>query len=248
MPRWLKVLIALVVSVGVLAGLAEWGLRLMVPGIVETQVRSKLDLPRSHPVEVTLGGSALLHAVQGGVGDIEVEVPDAPVVDGVVATLAFRADRVPFAVTTSEMTGANASIFVPAERLGPAISLLTSGVADSGKTSGGELVVGRTIDVLGFKVPIEATLKLSIDDGQVFVEPTGLSAVGFDMSADQLLAATGGFLEPLLSSRSMCVSDRLPAGVVLQDVRVTAGGARIDVSLAPDFLTDAAQQELGTCG
>lgn len=247
MPRWLKVTIALVVSVGVLAGLAEWGLRLLVPGVVESQVRSKLDLPKSHPVDVELGGSALLHAIQGGVGDIEVEIPDAPIADGVIATLTFRADQVPFAVTTGELTNPTAAIFVPAAELGPVISMLTSGVADSGKTSGGDLVVGRTIDALGFQVPIEATLKLSVEDGMVRVEPTGLSAVGFDLSAEQLAAATGGLLDPLLSSRVLCVSDRLPVGVTLEQIGITAGGARVGVSLAPDFLSNAEQRAPGTC-
>ncbi|KIP51466.1 LmeA family phospholipid-binding protein [Leucobacter komagatae] len=247
MPRSLKVIIALVVSIGVLAGLGEWGLRLLVPGIVETQVRSKLDLPKSHPVDVELGGSALLHAIRGGVGDIEVDIPDAPVVDGVTATLTFRADQVPFAVTTGDIENPTASIYVPAANLGPVISMLTSGVADTGKTSGGDLVVGRTIDALGFQVPIEATLKLSVEDGMVRVEPTGLSAVGFDLSAEQLAAATGGLLDPLLSSRVMCVSDKLPAGVTLEQIRVTTGGASVDVSLTPDFLSNAAQRAPGTC-
>lgn len=247
MPRWLKVVIALLVSVGVLAGLAEWGLRLLVPGIVQSTVRSKLDLPKSHPVDVELGGSALLHALRGGVGDIEVDIPDAPVADGVVASLTFRADQVPFSVTTGDIADATATMFVPADKLGPVVSMLTSGVADSGKTSGGDLVVGRTVDALGFQVPIEATLKLAVEDGQVRVEPTGLSAVGFDLNAEQLAAATGGLLDPLLSSRLICVSDKLPAGVTLTQIRITTGGARVDVALAPDFLSNAEQRAPGTC-
>lgn len=248
MPRWVKVLIAVVVSVGVLAGVGEWGLRLAVPGIVENVAREQLDLPASHPVEVEQGGSALLAAIGGGVNDISVTIPDAPVADGVSATLEFRADRVPFTATSSEMSNASASIFVPAAQLGPVISLLTSGAADSGKTSGGDLVVGRQIDAFGFTVPIEASLRVSAEDGQVRVEPAGLSAVGFDLSADQLAAATGGLLQPLLEPRVLCIADRLPAGMELTDVRITTGGARVELALAPDFLSNAAQRETGTCG
>ncbi|MBP6685544.1 MAG: hypothetical protein KA158_08990 [Leucobacter sp.] len=248
MPRPLKVIIALVVTVGVLAGLAEWGLRLAIPGVVEKIAREQLDLPRSHPVDVQLGGSALLYAIRGGVGDIEVEIPDAPVADGVRATLDFRADRSPFDPSHGEMEGVTAAIYVKTADLGPVISMLTSGVVDSGKTSSGELVVGRQLEALGFTVPIEATLGLSAVDGEVLVEPRGLSAVGFDLSVDQLAAATGGLLDPLLSARQLCVSEWLPAGAELRDISITTSGARVAFALAPDFLSNPAQQELGTCG
>lgn len=247
MPRWSKVLLTLVIVTGVLAGLGEWGLRLAIPGIVQTAVREQLDLPRSTPVDVSLGGSALLAALGGGVGNVGVEVPDAPVADGVRASLKFHADRVPFAVTSGELSDATASIFVDAADLGPVISLLTGGVADSGKTNGGALTVGRSIDAFGFSVPIEATLKLSIVDGNVRVEPAGLSAVGFDLDASQLANATGGLLDPLLSPRLVCVADRLPAGITLRDVRVTTGGVRLDVALSDDFLSNDAARQLGTC-
>lgn len=248
MPRPLKVVIALVVSVGVLAGLAEWGLRLAIPGVVEKIAREELDLPRSHPVDVQLGGSALLYAIGGGVGDIEVEIPDAPVADGVRATLDFRADRSPFDPSQGEMDGVTAAIYVKTADLGPVISMLTSGAVDSGKTSSGELVVGRQLEALGFTVPIEATLGLSAVDGEVLVEPRGLSAVGFDLSVDQLASATGGLLDPLLSARQLCVSEWLPAGAELRDITITTSGARVEFALAPDFLSNPAQQELGTCG
>lgn len=248
MPRWVKVIIALVLTLGVLGGLAEWGLRLAVPGIVEGAVRQKLDLPRSHPVDVELGGSALLHAIRGGVGDISVEVPDAPVADGVRATLTFRAEQVPFGVTSGAMTAPHAEIFVPADDLGPVISLLTNGVADTGKTSSGELVVGKQLEALGFTVPIEATLGLSVVDGEVLVEPRGLSAVGFDLTTEQLAAATGGLLEPLLSARQICVAEWLPRGATLRDVKITASGARVAFALSPTLLSDSAEQQRGTCG
>lgn len=248
MRRALKIVIALVVTVGVLAGLGEWGLRLAIPGVVKTIAQEQLGIPSSHPVEVDMGGSALLHAIGGGVGDISVEIPDAPVADGVRATLIFSADRSPFDPSKGDMTGATAAIYVPTADLGPIISLLTNGVVDSGKTSSGELVVGRQLEALGFTVPIEATLGLTAVDGEVLVEPRGLSAVGFDLSVDQLASATGGLLDPLLSARQLCVREWLPAGATLSDIRITKNGARVEFALAPDFLSNPQQQEPGTCG
>lgn len=247
MPRWIKVLIAAVLTIGVLGGLAEWGLRLVVPGVLENQLRDNLELPRSQPVVVTLGGSALLYAVQGSIGDVTVEMVDAPVADGVRATLELHADRVPFSATSKEMRNATASIFVAGDELGPVVSLLTNGVADSGQTENGSITVGRTVETFGFQVPLKATLGLSVEDGEVRVEPRGLSAVGFDLSAEQIAAATGGLLDPLLSAHVICVADRMPAGIDLESIRVSMGGVRVDVDLAPDFLSNPKQQQLGSC-
>lgn len=247
MPRWGKALIAVVVTLLVLAGAAELGLRSIIPGVVQSQVRDKLNLPKSHPIDVELGGSALIAALGGGVGDIDVEIPNAPVTDGVEATLALHADRIPFAVTSGEMTGVTASAFVPSAKLGPVISTLTSGLADDGRTLGGSLIVGKTIDAFGFTVPLEAKLKLSAVESQVRVEPTGLSAVGFDLNTDQIVAATGGLLEPLLSAREICIADQIPTGIRLTKVNVATGGVRVDVAIADDFLSNAGQRALGSC-
>ena len=247
MSRPVKALIAVIISLVVLAGVAEWGLRLAIPSVVEGEVRSNFDLPRNHPIDVELGGSALLHALGGGIGDISVEIVDAPVADGVQATLAFRAERIPFAATYADMSDASASIFVMSSDLDPVISWLTSGAADSGKTRRGDLVVGRTIDAFGFSVPVEAAISLSVEDGNVRVVPTGLSAVGFDMSADRLAAATGGLLDPLLSPHVVCVDDRIPEGVTLEEITVARTGVRVNVSLAPDFLSNPEQRENGSC-
>ncbi len=248
MPRWGKVLLVFVAMLIVLAGVGEFGLRTVIPGIVQGQIRDKLNLPKSHPVDVELGGSALLHAIQGGVGDIDVEVPDAPVADGVEATLSLHADRIPFAVTSGEMRGATASVFVPSSKLSSVISTLTSGLADEGRTLGGTLIVGKTITAFGFSVPLEGTLRLSAIDGEVQVTPAGLSAVGFDLNTDQIVAATGGLLEPLLSPRVICIADQVPQGVTLEKIDVATGGVRVDVALADDFLSNSARLELGTCG
>lgn len=247
MKRWVKVLIIVAASLLVLGGVAEWGLRLFVPGIIQQEVRKSLNLPKSHPVDVELGGSALLNAIGGGLGDVSVEVPDAPVVEGLTATLAFHADRVPFAATSQAMSDATASIFVPAGELDPVVSLLTNGVATSGTTSGGELVVGRSLEVFGFSVPITARLALSAEDGRVRIEPRGLAAVGFDLSAEQLASATGRLLDPLLSPQLVCVSDKIPAGVTIESIDVAMNGVRVGVRLAPTLLADAAQRQPGTC-
>lgn len=249
MRRWAKLTIAGAVSLAVLAGGAEIALRAIVPNIVADGLRDTLELPRDHPVEVEMGGPAVWYALSGNIGNTDVRIAEAEVADGVTATLRFHAERVPFDVSGGEMRGGTASVYVSNSQLSPVISLLTSGVADSGRTTDGDLAVGRTIDAFGFSVPIEATLQLAIEAGGVVrVVPKGLSAVGFDLDSEQLAAATGGLLEPLLSAHELCVSDQLPAGVTLESITVTKRGVEVEAKLADDFLSNPSQQEMGTCG
>lgn len=249
MPRWAKIAVASLAVLAVLIGIAEFALRTIVPDKVATALRDALELPEEHPVDVEMHGLALGYALGGNIGNTDVFVADAPVTDDATATLRFHADLVPFNVTSREMRGATASVYVSATQLPPVISLLTNGVADSGRTSDGDLAVGRTIQAFGFTVPIEATLDLSVVDGGIVrIEPTGLSAVGFDLDAAQLNGATGGLLEPLLSAHELCVSDQLPRGVTLTDISVTKRGVMVNAKLADDFLSSPAQQELGSCG
>lgn len=248
MPRWAKVTLAITIAVVVLGGLAEFALRAIVPDKVATALRDALELPEHHPVDVEMHGLALWYALGGNIGDTDVLVADAPVTDDVTATLRFHADRVPFNVTSKEMRGATASVYVSNGQLPPVISLLTNGVADSGRTSDGDLAVGRTIDAFGFSVPIEATLNLSVGNkGTVWVVPTSLSAVGFDLDADQLNGATGGLLEPLLSAHELCVSDQLPRGITLSAINVTKRGVEVQATLSDDFLMNPDQQANGSC-
>lgn len=247
MRRWVKVAIAVGVTLVVLVGAAEIALRMIIPNVVDRELREQLDLPRQHPIDIELGGSTVLHALGGGVGDITVDIPDAPVMEGLTASLTLTADRVPFSVTSGDLSGAEASVFVSSDELGPVISMLTSGVADTGRTSSGMLVVGREISAFGFTVPIEGRLQLSTVDGQVRIEPKGLSAVGFDLAAEQLAASTGGLLDPLLSPHILCIDDQIPAGLTLKDIYVGVTGVRVSVALAPDFLSNPEQQQPGVC-
>lgn len=248
MRRWAKLTIAGAVSLAVLAGGAEIALRALVPNIIAGALRESLAIPSDHPVAVEMQGPAVWYALGGNIGNADVTIPHAEVAEGVTATLRFHADRVPFNVTGGDLRGGIASVYVSNSQLSPVISMLTSGVADSGRTRDGDIAVGRTIDAFGFSVPLEATLNVSVESGGIVrVVPKGLSAVGFDLDAEQLGAATGGLLEPLLSAHDVCVADQLPAGVTLTVIDVTPRGVEVEAKLADDFLSNPSQLEMGSC-
>lgn len=245
---WRRVL-AVLLGIALLAGAAEFALRLIIPGVIGGIVRDELHLTEDHPVEVSLGGSALLHALRGGIGDVSVEIPNAPLIEGVVLDARVHADFSPFDPQTGEIRGGTASLTVPKDQLGPVIALLTSGVAQTGEVRGDELAVGRTVEAFGQQLTITARIALDVHGGDVEIEPRGVEAAGLELSAEQLSQATGSLLDPILQPQTVCVRDRIPAGVVLADVVLSStGSVRIEADLDPRILSDPAQLEPGVCG
>ncbi|MBK0422571.1 hypothetical protein JD292_10860 [Leucobacter sp. CSA2] len=246
-PWWVRLLVTLLV-IGALVGAAELALRLILPGIITGAVQSQLKLPADHPVDVELGGSQLVSAVGGGVGDVTVSVPDAPLIEGLAADVKVHAKRVPFAVTTGEISDGTAELTVPKEQLSGFAEMVTQGLAQSAEVRDGGLVVSHTVDMLGQKVPLSATLGLKVVDGKVEIDPKGASAAGFDLSATQIASATGDLLAPMLKPHVFCISDRLPRGVTLTNIELTSSGAvAVSADLSPKLAADPQERAPGSC-
>ncbi|MFT4231695.1 MAG: hypothetical protein QM606_02825 [Leucobacter sp.] len=247
--RWGLRLLGALIGIAVLGGAAEVALRLIVPDVVSRIVREELALTDDHPVEVTLGGSALLNALRGGIGDVTIEIPNAPLVEGIEVDAKAHAEFSPFDPQTGEIRGGTASLTVPKDQLGAVVELVTSGVAQTGEVVGGDLAVGRTVEAFGQKLPITARIGLGVQNGDVEIFPRGVSAAGLDLSAEQISQATGSLLDPILEPHVVCVRDRIPAGITLTDIVLSStGSVSIAADLDPGLLSDPKQLELGSCG
>jgi len=247
-PRRLRWILASIVVLLVLIGGSELALRIIVPNVISGAVREQLQLSDSHPVDVSLGGSALLYALSGRVGQVSVVVDDAELVEGLRGTISLRADSVPFDLEHGDISGGSASLTVNRDELPAAIALLTAGLADSAEVRRGELVVSRTLELFGQEVPISVALALAIDQGDVVIEPRSVTAAGFDLTAEQIRSASGGALDALLSTHEVCVADQIPAGITLTDVQLlSTGSVNLEVAFDPRIISDPEQQELGSC-
>ena len=244
---WLRSLVV-VVALGLLAGAAELALRLIVPDVIANAIRTEMALSDDHPVEVEMGGSAALNALRGGIGDVTVTSPGVPVIEGLSVDAKVYADFSPFNPSKGEIRGGTAALTVPKDELGATIEMLTQGIAQSGEVRGDDLVVGRSLEIFGQNVGLSASLHLGVQDGEVTVEPTGVKAAGFDLSAEQLASATGSLLDPILKPQQVCISDRLPRGIELTAIEMsTTGSVTIRAALSPAILSDPAEQEPGSC-
>lgn len=246
--RWWKLAAWIVAAVVVILGAGEIAIRVVAPNIITSTIREQLSLTSDHPVDVSLGGSAVMHAFSGTLGDVDVSVADVPVFDDILISLAAHADAMPFDVASRPLEGGTATLTIPKDQLGPVISLATSGIASTGAVKAGELEVGRTVSLFGQDVPVTASVALSIVDGALAIDPRGVTAAGFDLSADELHRLTGSLLDGVLQSHTLCVQDRIPAGISLTAIELSSlGSIRVDATLAPTLLTDPTQQALGSC-
>ncbi|QAB18310.1 hypothetical protein Leucomu_10620 [Leucobacter muris] len=247
--RWWPRLLGVVVAVVLLGGAAEVALRLIVPDTIRGAARVGLRLTVDHPVEVSMGGSALLNAFRGGVGDVTVTVPDAPLIEGVKADATVHASLVPFNPMVGEIRDASVSLRVDRDQLGPVVNLVTQGVAQTGEVRDGSLVVGRSIEIFGQEVPLSASLGVAVAGaGEIEIEPRGVTAAGLDLSTEQLAQAAGGLLDPLLQPQVLCVRDQLPRGVALTGITLSStGSATISADLAPGIVSDERERLNGSC-
>lgn len=246
--RGWRIILGLVGAVILLAGIAEIALRMIIPGVVAGIVRDELNMPETASVDVSLGGSTVWYALQGGVGDLSITVPNAPLVDDIAVTASAHADFSPFSPSDGAIRGGTAQLTVPANELGSVISLVTSGLADAGRVVDGNLEVSRSLELFGQHATLAATIGMGVVDGDVEVTPVAVQAAGFDLSAAELQHMTGSFLDPVLEPQTVCVRDRLPAGITLTDIRFANNGSvTLDVRLAGTILSDPQQLDPGSC-
>ncbi|MBC9953194.1 DUF2993 domain-containing protein [Leucobacter sp. cx-42] len=248
LKRGTKVAIGAAVGVVLLAGIGEGALRMIIPGVLEGIVRDELSLPADQEVAVDLGGSALWNAIRGGVGDVTVAIDDAPIAEGTPMSAIAHAEFVPFNPEKGEITGGTAQLTVKRENLGSIISLATSGLVDDGRVEDGVLELSKSAPVFGQDVTVSASIRLSIDNGDLHVEPVSVQAAGFDFNAAELKRATGSLFEPVIEPQTICVGEYLPAGIELTDLEFAkSGDVTLSTRFSPDILADPAALQPGTC-
>lgn len=250
-PRWWLRLLVVLVAVVVLAGAAEVALRLIIPNVIAGVVRENMGLPVEYPIEVELHGSSLIPALSGRVGEVELTIPDVEVFDGIETTLFAHAQSMPFDPTTGDIVGATASATIPSSSMGAVAALATNGLVDEGSVQDGELHLGSTLEMFGFEVHITAGLAVSVQDGDLLIDPTSINAAGFNLTTDQLRPMLGNAAASLLDTHAVCVRDRIPAGITLTDIDLSSNAfgdsATVTAALDPDVLSNPAKQQLGTC-
>ncbi len=249
----LTVILALLVMLLVtLVGAAEFIARSAVPPIAEKAVREALDLEPGHPVEFTPQGFVLAQLVTGRLNNAEVTVPDAPIIDGLDATLTVHAGSIALDPLAAPLENTTVRLGLSPEQFNTFVTSVSDGMLDSAKTDGTKFTVAREFEAFGASVPVTGSVTIEVVDGGLRFTPTEFSAAGIKASPADVQKLLGSILGPdaieLSQPIDLCVRDRLPRGTRIMSISPQPGGeVSITLDIADKITTDAKLREFGTC-
>lgn len=248
--RRIAILVGVLVALlAVAAVIAELVLRQVVPGTVETAVRTQLGLSADHDVAATVGGGSVLwQTLTGSYRDVTLRVADAPLGE-LRGTLNARVAGMPINPTSGPLEGAVIAVTLTPEQLQPLLSSATVGLAGEVGLEGGQLQLKRGFPVFGVEVPLELSVALGARDGDLLVTPTRVAAAGLELTEDTVASGPAQLLAPLMETRTVCLADRYPAGLTLTDVEISsAGHATATLAADPRIALDPELTAFGSCG
>ncbi len=242
-----------IIAIVIIAGLAvvawfvaEHIARDILTRTVREQIITQLALPEDQQIDVGVNEPVLPQVLGGTLDRLDVSSDDVAL-GGVVADVSVRATDVPIRVDAEDIGSAEATITFGEDQLQ---TLLTGveGIPETGLTLTPPTASFDTeLQLFALTVPVGVDLTPSADAGAIVLTPTAVRVSGAEIAADALRRQFGVAGEALLSPREICIADRLPAGLVLREVRVEDAALVAEVDVDGAIIRDAALQANGTC-
>ena len=213
---------------------------------IRTALTTALGLESGHPMDIDLGGAALLPQVISGTLDtVDVRVDDVAI-DDIVADVRFSALDVP--VDSSQpLRTLTATATVDESEISKLGDALSGVDVDSISLADGTVVATTVLSAFGFEVPVSAALEPSVDGGAIEFAPLSFTVNDSTLSLAQVRASRfGDFVDSLLPQQSFCVAEYLPESIVLESARVT--GRQLVLGFGGDDLVLDDLDTPGSCG
>lgn len=242
--------VALLVVVGLLVVawfIADALARGFVTTAVRTAVVQKLDLPADQPVDVEIEGMVIPQLIGGTFHDVRVASADVPI-GGTQADVAVHLTDVEYrGDTPGQMTDGSATVTLTEAEL----RSLADGVDGVDPSSIGlaepNVTASTKLSLFGASIDIGIALRPSAKSGALVLTPASFTVGGATLSAADLADKFGSLAAPVTESRSICIADKLPAGVTLTGTHVSGSTLVADFAIAGDVAVDSTLQQKGTC-
>lgn len=243
--RWVIVLVVLVVF----GGLLEVSLRALIPAMIESGARLALRVPQSQTVAVHTEGSMVVNALRWRIADVTVTAEGVPLADDVTATTTLEIGAMPLLPAFGRVRDGTASFEIPADQLDGMVRIVSRGLADWGEMRDDQLVAGGVLTDQQFdlphsptfEIPYEGAVRFDVEGGDIVVTPSNVSV--------QTEGPVGEFLTgAMMEARSVCLADRLPAGVTLTEIELRPSGAVVmQARLSEGLLSNPQERFRGVC-
>ena len=217
--------------------------RNVVTGIVKEQVGAALGLPKGHPMDVEIDGAMIPQLIKGSFDTIDVASRDVTI-GPVNGDLVGTAHGMRFDGSADDMTATLALTEEQLRTLLPTDRVQVKSIAfDAPKVR-----FGTSFEVWSLPIDVELALTPGVKNGDLLLNPEGFKIGDFEVTAQDLQGRLGGVAEQVLQPWQICIADQIPAGVTITDVRVSGDRLRATADIDGSIATDAAKQQLGTCG
>lgn len=243
---WVVTVAVIAALVLVVAGLivADAVARQQARAAIAGQLQRGLGLDA--PPQVELGGvSFLAQLATGRLESLQAQLPDARL-GSITGDLRISAQGVPLS-GHGALSSASLTLAVPADQLEQLLSQASPVPLDSVALGNGSVTLGTSLDLLGVPVPVSLVVVPELQGTALRLRPDSVSVGGLQLNAQQLQARLGDAASALTAGVSLCLADRIPAGVHPQSVVVTPAGVRLDATIDPLILDDPALTRPGAC-
>lgn len=240
------IVVAIVLLVAAVVA-AEFIARSVVTGTVRSLVVENVGLPDDQDVDVQVGGGLVLPQVLGGrlsevtvasddvtlgpiTGDVLVDLRGVPVSGGAAAE------------------GGTASVRLDQDQLRELLAQIPDLPASTVTIAAPDVMLQASLSLFGIAIPVGVGVTPGASDGDLTLAPSTFSVGGNAVDADTLRQQFGGVADAVLQTSSLCIADRLPAGLTLASATVQGEDLVATFDIAGGIVNDPVLQTDGSCG
>ena len=237
--------IVIVLITGLLVA-AEVIARSAVSNTVRSLVVTQVGLPADQQVDVEVPGIVLPQLIAGRLSQVAVSAPDVAL-GPLTGDVRVDLQDVPVA-GDAPAAGGSASVRLDPDQLRPLLAQIPDFPASTVGVAAPDLTLSTELSVFGIPIPVGISATPGAAEGDLTLTPTSFELGGNRVDADTLRGQLGGVADGALQTWSLCIADRLPAGLTLSAVNVQGQDVVASFDVDGGLLNDPALQQNGTCG
>jgi hypothetical protein len=220
--------------------------RTYAANLIETKVRSSLALPKTTPVDVTIGGtSVLLQLAAGKLDQVDIAIDRLNVGD-ITGDATLTARGIPID-QSKPIDDARLVFTVDQEQLQKLLAGLKVDPTSTVAVKSGAVQLGVTIKVLGISLPVGISLIPAVVDGQIALTPQSIELNGKTVTQAEIASSLGSVGSELVATRKVCVASLLPKDFVLDSIAVKGESLSLAVTARSILLNSRLLSTKGVC-
>lgn len=244
--RWIAVIVVVVVLLIGAVVAAEFIARSVVTSTVRSLVVQNLGIPDDQDVNVQVAGLVLPQVITGRLDEVAVSSDDVTL-GPITGDVRVDLRGVPVSAGAAA-DGGVASVRLDQDQLRALLGQLPDLPAGTVSVAAPDVTFETSLSLFGIAIPVGVAVTPGAADGDLTLTPASFQVAGNDLDADTLRGQFGGVADPILQTRSLCIADRLPAGLTLTSATVQGQDLVATFDVAGGIVNDPALQADGTCG